>query len=108
MEAVLLIIIGVPLLIAFALGGLLMIIGVNFPRPKHLPHDIYFEKRKYKTWSARHGWPRASGLFYECGIYHKSLPSETTVERECGCGNLFIGPDHIGAGNPAKVMLYEE
>lgn len=89
-------------------GAIGIFLGVNSPRPRFLPSDIYFPQRKYKNWSARQGWSRASHLFYECGICHKSLPSETTVARECGCGNLFVGSDHIGAGDSAKVRSFEE
>lgn len=89
-------------------GAIGICLGVNSPRPRFLPSDIYFPKRKYKNWSARQPWPRASHLFYECGICHQSLPSETTGARKCGCGNLFVGPDHIGAGDVTKVRLYEE
>ena len=95
-------IIGIPFVGAF------VVVWIKDERPQFLPADIYFEKRKYIKWSARHGWPRASHLFYECGICHKSLPSETTYVRECGCGNLFVGPDHIGAQEPLKVRLFEE
>ncbi len=100
----------VALLLGTVLTGLIAICSIRHePPPPHNPSDIYFPpKRKYKTWSARHSWPRASGLFYKCDICHKSLPSETTVARECGCGNLFVGPEHIGAQNSMEVQLYEE
>ncbi len=94
--------------VAIPFVGALVVVWLKDERPQFLPSDIYFEKREYQSWSARHGWPRASYLFYECGICHKSLPSETTMARRCGCGNLFVGPDHIGASNSAKVRLYEE
>ena len=89
-------------------GAIGICLGVNDPRPRFLPSDIFFPQRKYKDWSVRQSRPRASHLSYECGICHQSLPSQTTAARRCGCGNLFVGPDHIGAGNPAKVRLYEE
>lgn len=108
MELAIVVLFGFPVLVGMLSGAIGICIGVHDSRPHFLPSDIYFEKRKYKNWSARHGCPRASRLFYECGICHKSLPSETTFAKQCGCGNLFVGPDHIGAGDSAKVMLYEE
>ncbi len=101
----------VPLALLFAVVNL-GLIGVCLARnekaPLHNPSNIYFEKRNYISWSARHGWPRASHLRYECGICHKTLPSESTESLTCGCGNVFIGPEHIGAQDATKVLLYEE
>ena len=109
----------IPFLLPFGFASLLLLFpftcGVIFvwtfehERPRFRSSDIYFPpKRNYQSWNSIHGWPRAPNLFYECSQCQKSLPSQPSSPGECACGNLFIGPDHIGASNPTQVRLYEE
>ncbi len=88
------------------------LIGVYFihneKSSRFKPSDIYFPKRTTIRWNKRKQWPRGEKLFYQCLNCQKSLPSQTIEELACGCGNLFVGPEHIGAESPMKVRLYEE
>ena len=87
--------------------GALFVVWIEDERPQFLPSDIFSSKRDYLSWNSINGWPRDPHLFYECGICHKSLPSHPDEPVTCGCGNLFLGPDHIGAQNPAQVRLFQ-
>ena len=88
--------------------GAFVIVWLGDERPRFSPSDLYFEKRNYISWNSIHGWSRASHLFYECGLCHKTLFSNSEEMRTCGCGNVFVGLDHIGAQHPSKVRLYEQ
>ena len=96
--------------VAFLMFGCLGIfLGVHAPRPRYLPSDIFFPpKRRYVSWNSINGWPRGATLSYECMNCHKTLFSQPRGETTCGCGNLFIGPERIGAENSASVRLFEE
>ncbi len=100
----------VGLLLGSMLNGLTgVFIARHEVTPPHKPSNIYLARPHiYKSWNSIHGWPRASNLFYECGICQKSLSSISDEPTTCGCGNLFVGPDHIGAQTPSTVRLYEE
>ncbi len=94
--------------VAFPFVGAFCVVWIEDKKPRFTPLDLYTEKRRYVSWNSIHGWPRGATLFYECLNCHKTLPSQPTGETTCPCGNLFIGPERIGAQSPAMVRLFEE
>jgi len=95
-------------LTGWAITGLIGVYFIrNEKRPRFRASDIYSPKRRDVRWNKRGEWPRGDYLFYQCLNCQKAMPSQTTEETHCGCGNLFIGPEHIGAQNRAKVRLFE-
>lgn len=102
----------VPFLVIFLSWIFSGLIGVSFihseRRSQFRSSDIYFPTRKDIHWDKHGVWPRGDRLFYQCLHCQKTLPSDAKQELSCGCGNLFVGPEHIGAENRAKVRLFEE
>ncbi len=69
---------------------------------------VFNPNRAYINWRPRDGWPRGPFLNYECVLCGASVPSKTGAEMRCECGNLFVGPEQIGAREEEKVRLFEE
>lgn len=73
-----------------------------------LSPTIYNPNRFYVNWRPRDGWPRGPFLNYECALCGESFASKQSQSSECKCGNVFVGPERIGAKDESKVRLFEE
>ncbi len=68
----------------------------------------YNPNRAYINWRPRDGWPRGPFLNYECALCKASVGSKQTRETQCECGNVFVGPERIGAKDESQIRLFEE